>query len=114
MKKGPRGEKEIVQLLHRHGFTDAYRLHQGGESNDIGGIPYTLIEVKYAKRWDVFKWIRKARRIAATDQLDWVIFAIHGDRRSEAGQQVREAMICDAAFGTQLLAHWHNNGEPQP
>lgn len=109
MKKGPTGEKEIVELLQHVGFKDAYRLHQGGESNDIGGIHDTLVEVKFAKRWDLFKWIRKARRVAEDKGLRrWAIFAIHGDRRSEAGREVREVMIVDATFGAALLAYWHD------
>jgi len=107
MKKGPTGEKEIVALLQEVGFEDACRLHQGGESNDIGGVRNTLAEVKSAKRWDVFKWVRKARRVATEKDLPhWAIFAIHGDRRSEAGREVREVMIVDAKFGAAMLAYW--------
>lgn len=110
MKKGPRGEKEIVAYLQAAGFSEAYRLHQGGESNDIGGVPDTLVECKFAKRWDLFRWVRKARKITATrDDVDqWAIFAIHGDRVSVAGREVREVMVVDARFGAALLACWHD------
>ncbi len=116
MKKGPLAEKEIVQLLKSVGF-DAARLYQGGMSNDISGVPDTLIEVKHAKAWRTFEWVRKARQTSMrsfNDDISWAIFAIHGSRNSQLGRAVKEVMIVDATFGAQLLAEHFNTDEWDP
>ncbi len=103
--KGTHGENEIVALLHAVGLEDAHRSEAGKQSWDIRGVGDWIIEVKYRKRWDLFKWIRAIRHVS--DHRDeWAIFAIHGDRRTAAGAEVGAVMVVDAAFGAELIKHW--------
>ncbi len=121
--KGTHGENEVVALLHSVGLEDAHRTEAGKESWDIRGVGDWVIEVKYRKRWDLFKWIRVIRHVAdneppktkpigafgTTEQIStspWAIFAIHGDRRTIDGAEVGAVMIVDADFGAELMKHW--------
>ncbi len=102
--KGTKAENEIVALLHAVGLEDAHRTEAGKESWDIRGVGDWVIEVKYRKRWDLFKWIRAIRHVAG--EHPWAIFAIHGDRRTADGAEVGAVMIVDADFGAELMKHW--------
>ena len=85
--KGTVGENEIVALLYEYGLKDAKRTSAGMESHDIwlGDI---TVEVKYRKRW--------------------VLFAIHGDRRSTVGKTVGRVAVFDADFAAELLMLWRH------
>ena len=106
--KGTVGENEIVALLYEYGLNDAKRTSAGMESHDIwlGDI---TVEVKYRKRWTLFPWISKIRRVA--DGNKWVIFAIHGDRRSTVGKTVGRVAVFDADFAAELLRLWRHWNE---
>ena len=84
-QKGTAGENEILELLQSSGFADAHRTEASRESHDIWCGPFT-VEVKFRKTWSLFDWVPKLRKVAG-DQ-PWVLFAIHGDRRTEKGRQV--------------------------
>ena len=93
--KGTKGENEILDLLQRAGFGDAHRTESSRESHDIHCEPF-VVEVKFAKRWMLFEWIPKLRRVAK--DRPFVLFAIHGDRRSKKGSEVGRVAIFDADF----------------
>jgi len=102
-QKGTTGENEILELLQRSGFPDAHRTEASRESHDIWCGPFT-VEVKFRKTWALFDWIPKLRKVAG-DQ-PWVLFAIHGDRRTEKGRQVGRVAVLDADFAVELMSHW--------
>ena len=64
------------------------------------------VEVKYRKAWSLFKWIARIRNVS--DDNKWVIFAIHGDRRSTVGKQVGTVAVMDADFASELLMIWRH------
>lgn len=103
MKKGPKAEKEIVQLLRSVGFP-ARRTMTHAKSDDIDIGREFKVEVKHRLRWSVFDWIRKARAESPDEQ--WALFCIHGARQTEEGRGVKEVMVVDATFGARLLALW--------
>ena len=104
-QKGTAGENEIVALLYEYGLKDAKRTSAGMESHDIwlGDI---TVEVKYRKRWTLFPWITKLRKVANGNK--WVLFAIHGDRRSTVGKTVGRVAVFDADFAAELLMLWRH------
>lgn len=117
--KGTRGENEVVDILVDAGFPRAdpddplavgvARLRGGWDTQDIGfvGMPSVapwIIEAKYRKAWHLFKWIRVIRKRA--DGCPWVIFAIHGDRRTAEGREVGAVAIMDADFAAELMRHY--------
>ena len=102
-QKGTNGENEILDLLHSYGFKNAHRTEASRESHDIW-CDDIVVEVKFRKRWELFKWVRKIRHVATGDN-PWVIYAIHGDRRTLEGTQVGRVAIMDADFATELLIH---------
>ena len=103
-QKGTQGENEILALLTEAGIT-AHRTEASKESHDIWMDPDVIIEVKFRKAWHLFGWIRKIRKVAATD-CPWVIFAIHGDRRTPEGREVGKVAVFDADFAAKLLQIW--------
>lgn len=102
-QKGTSGENEILALLNDNGFADAHRTEASKESHDIHCDPF-IVEVKFRKTWSLFDWIPKLRRVAG--DKPWVLFAIHGDRRTDKGRQVGRVAVLDAEFAVQLMAHW--------
>jgi len=102
-QKGTTGENEILALLQHAGFPDAHRTEASRESHDIWCGPFT-VEVKFRKTWALFDWIPKLRKVAG-DQ-PWVLFAIHGDRRTDKGRQVGRVAVLDADFAAELMQHW--------
>jgi len=102
-QKGTTGENEILALLQDAGFPDAHRTEASRESHDIWCGPFT-VEVKFRKTWALFDWIPKLRKVAG-DQ-PWVLFAIHGDRRTDKGRQVGRVAVLDADFAAELMQHW--------
>ena len=106
-QKGTIGENEIVALLYEYGLKDAKRTSAGMESHDIWlGDTGVTVEVKYRKVWSLFKWIARIRNVS--DDNKWVIFAIHGDRRSTVGKQVDKVAVMDADFASELLMVWRH------
>lgn len=99
-QKGTSGENEILQLLQDAGFTEAHRTEASRESHDIWAGPFT-VEVKFRKTWALFDWIPKLRKVSGTEP--WVLFAIHGDRRTQKGQQVGKVAVFDAEFAAHLM-----------
>lgn len=102
-QKGTTGENEILALLQDAGFPDAHRTEASRESHDIWCGPFT-VEVKFRKTWALFDWIPKLRKVAG-DQ-PWVLFAIHGDRRTDKGRQVGRVAVLDADFAAELMQVW--------
>ena len=98
--KGTKGENEILDLLQRAGFGDAHRTESSRESHDIHCEPF-VVEVKFAKRWLLFDWIPKLRRVA--EDRPFVLFAIHGDRRTQTGSEVGRVAVLDADFAAELM-----------
>ena len=98
--KGTKGENEILDLLQRAGFGDAHRTESSRESHDIHCEPF-VVEVKFAKRWLLFDWIPKLRRVA--QDRPFVLFAIHGDRRTQTGSEVGRVAVLDADFAAELM-----------
>lgn len=115
-QKGTTGENEILALLNTK-FPDAHRTEASKESHDIHCPPFT-VEVKFRKTWALFDWIPKLRKVAGNNP--WVLFAIHGDRRTEKGRQVGRVAVLDADFATELMYHWaatvcdHGHVQPHP
>ena len=99
-QKGTSGENEILELLQNAGFTGAHRTEASRESHDIWAEPFT-VEVKFRKTWSLFDWIPKLRKVAGNKP--WVLFAIHGDRRTQKGQQVGRVAVFDADFAAHLM-----------
>lgn len=109
-QKGTLGENEIVTLLYKWGHKDAHRTSASTESHDIWlGDLNMPIEVKYRRKWTLFSWISKIRKVAEDNR--WVIFAIHGDRRSTVGKTVGKVAILDADFAAELLTIWRHYDE---
>tara|TARA_R100000406_G_scaffold59333_1_gene41071 strand:- start:2775 stop:3197 length:423 start_codon:yes stop_codon:yes gene_type:complete len=102
-QKGTAGENEILELLQQAGFRDAHRTEASLESHDIHCAPFT-VEVKFRKTWALFDWIPKLRRVAGNNP--WVLFAIHGDRRTEKGRKVGRVAVLDADFAAELMQVW--------
>ena len=101
--KGTKGENEILDLLQRAVFSDAHRTESSRESHDIHCEPF-VVEVKFAKRWLLFDWIPKLRRVA--QDRPFVLFAIHGDRRTQTGAEVGTVAVLDANFAAELMHHY--------
>jgi len=101
--KGTKGENEILDLLQRAGFRDAHRTESSRESHDIHCEPF-VVEVKFAKRWLLFDWIPKLRRVA--QDRPFVLFAIHGDRRTQTGSEVGRVAVMDADFAAELMHNY--------
>ena len=102
-QKGTAGENEILELLQNSGFADAHRTEASRESHDIWCGPFT-VEVKFRKTWALFDWIPKLRKVAGDEP--WVLFAIHGDRRTDKGRQVGRVAVLDADFAAELMQVW--------
>ena len=102
-QKGTKGENEILELLREHGLS-AHRTEAAKESHDIW-LDDMIVEVKFRKAWALMDWVRKIRRVASTD-CPWVIFVIHGDRRTSAGAEVGRVAVFDADFAAELLSVW--------
>ena len=98
--KGTKGENEILDLLQGAGFSNAHRTESSRESHDIHCEPF-VVEVKFAKRWMLFDWIPKLRQVA--EDRPFVLFAIHGDRRTEVGAKVGRVAVMDADFAAKLM-----------
>lgn len=99
-QKGTKGENEILLLLQEAGFSDAHRTESSKESHDIHCEPF-IVEVKFAKRWLLSDWIPKLRRVS--NNKPFVLFAIHGDRRTAIGAEVGRVAIFDADFAAELM-----------
>ena len=104
-QKGTVGENEILNLLIDAGFWDAHRTEASRESHDIWAEPF-VVEVKYRKVWSLFEWIPKLRRVA--EGKPWVLFAIHGDRRTGKGKEVGRVAVLDADFAVDLMSHYRD------
>lgn len=112
--KGTAGENEVVDMLVDAGFRrgdpedpadDGVKRYEGGHaSHDIQGVGSWVVEVKFRKAWHLFSWIRRIRRRA--DGEPWVIFAIHGDRRTVEGAAVGKVAIMDAGRAAELIYYW--------
>ena len=99
-QKGTVGENIIRDLLIQWGHKDVKRTSASTESHDIWlGDTGVTVEVKYRKAWSLFKWIARIRNVS--DDNKWVIFAIHGDRRSTVGKQVDKVAVMDADFASE-------------
>ena len=106
-QKGTVGENIIRDLLIQWGHKDVKRTSASTESHDIWlGDTGVTVEVKYRKVWSLFKWIARIRNVS--DDNKWVIFAIHGDRRSTVGKQVDKVAVMDADFASELLMIWRH------
>ena len=105
--KGTTGENEIRDMLIAAGHADVKRTSASTESHDIWlGDTGVTVEVKYRKAWSLFKWIQKIKSVS--DGNKWVIFAIHGDRRSLVGKSVGKVAVMDADFAAELLVLWRH------
>ena len=87
-QKGTTGENEIVALLKAWGHGDAVRTPAGKESHDI--------QLGVAREAD----------------SEWMLFCIHGDRRSVAGKTVGRVCVMDADFAAQMLAVYRQYADP--
>ena len=103
--KGTHGEVEILELLQPH-FPDAHRTEASRESHDIWCGPF-IVEVKFRKTWSLFDWIPKLRKVAG--DKPWVLFAIHGDRRTKKGRNVGRVAVLDADFAAELMRLYADN-----
>lgn len=112
-QKGTAWETEVVRRLQSFGFKDAHRSEANRQSWDIVGVKSGkdfpvewVIECKKTKRWRVFDWIPAARKANPNphEGVFWVIFASHGDQRSEQGRSVGDVAILDAEVFMDLLA----------
>jgi len=114
--KGTKGENEVVDLLVDAGFPRGnpedpgdrgVKRYEGGyESHDLQGVGPWVVEVKFRKAWHLFGWIRKIRKRASLTSAPWVIFAIHGDRRTAEGREVGRVAVMDADLAAALIYNW--------
>ena len=102
-QKGTYRRKRDPDAVTSSGFADAHRTEASRESHDIWCGPFT-VEVKFRKTWALFDWIPKLRKVAG--DKPWVLFAIHGDRRTEKGRQVGRVAVLDADFAAELMRVW--------
>tara|TARA_R100001126_G_C4848445_1_gene160684 strand:+ start:613 stop:1035 length:423 start_codon:yes stop_codon:yes gene_type:complete len=109
-QKGTTGENEILELLQQAGFLDAHRTEASRESHDIHCKPF-IVEVKFRKTWALFDWIPKLRKVAGNKP--WVLFAIHGDRRTDKGRHVGRVAVLDADFAAELMHLWCATVKPR-
>lgn len=84
--KGNRAEREIIDLLHRFGWTGARRNFQSGGQGGgdiIGGPADVHIEVKHHERCSIWEWIAQAEGEARPTDAPAVFF-----RRNRSGWKV--------------------------
>ena len=75
--KGNRAEREIIDLLHAHGWTGARRNFQSGGQGGgdiIGGPGDVHVEVKHRERCSIWDWIDQAHSEARPTDLPLVAF----------------------------------------
>lgn len=137
--KGTAGENEIVDLLVAAGFARAdpedpssegvKRFEGDHESHDIQGVGDWVVEVKFRKAWHLFGWVRRIRKRAGEklphpkfgmviyngaelmDLKPWVIFGIHGDRRTRVGKEVGVLAIMPGELAAELIYSWETKYE---
>jgi hypothetical protein len=80
--KGGSAEREVVAILHAHGFYRARRNFQSGGQGggDITGVPGVHLEVKRQERVCIWDWIAQAEHDARPTDVAAVVF-----RRSRSG-----------------------------
>lgn len=81
--KGNRGEREIIDILHAHGWTGAYRNFGSGSQGggDIARGPAGCnVEVKHQERCSIWSWIAQSEADARPTDIPLVIF-----RRNRSG-----------------------------
>lgn len=110
-QKGTAFENEVLQDL-QHIWPDADRAKANNESQDLVGTGKWVIECKFRKRWDLFKWIGKIKKVAA--DYPWVIVAAHGDRRSVVGRQVGTVAVVDWGVFVEMVEHLEAKGWLDP
>lgn len=75
--KGNRAEREVIDLLHAHGWTDARRNFASGGyggADIIGGPEDTSIEVKRQERCSIWSWLDQCEAAAKPTDLPIVAF----------------------------------------
>lgn len=81
--KGNRAEREVIDILHAHGWTRAYRNFQSGGQGggDIcAGPADTHLEVKHRERAAIWEWIAQAEAERRPTDTPVVVF-----RRNRCG-----------------------------
>jgi Holliday junction resolvase len=72
-RKGARGELEVVEELHRAGWSDARRTSDGrtqtGRGDVAGGPPGVVWEVRRTERLAVWRLLEDAQRHAANGEI---------------------------------------------
>jgi hypothetical protein len=84
--KGNRGEREIIDMLHAHGWTGARRNFQSGGQGGgdvIGGPPGTSIEIKYYEAVRIWDWLAQCEAAASPTEIPLLFF-----RRNRSGWHV--------------------------
>ena len=106
-QKGTAFENEVLQAI-QHIWPDADRAKANNESQDLVGTGKWVIECKFRKRWNLFDWIPKVKKVAKDDP--WVIVAAHGDRRTEVGRQVGTVAIVDFDVFVEMVDELEGKG----
>lgn len=76
--KGGRGEREIIKILHDHGWAGARRTSDGraqaARGDVAGGPPGVHLEIRRRETVRIIPWWEQARDEAATHDLPVVTF----------------------------------------
>lgn len=75
--KGNRGEREVIEILHSHGWGFARRNFQSGGqggSDLTNGPADTAIEVKYCETARIWAWLAQCEAAARPTELPIVAF----------------------------------------
>lgn len=74
--KGNQGEREVVDILHAHGWTGARRNFGSGSQGggDITGLPGVNVEVKRCETVRIWDWIAQSENDARPTDIGLVVF----------------------------------------
>lgn len=78
--KGTRGEREVVAILGRWGFTAHRTPNSGGlfMAGDVVGVEGYHLEVKRQERLQLWEWLRQAQADAPAGSSPVVVFRRNG------------------------------------
>lgn len=78
--KGSRAEREVIDILHAHGWPARRNFASGGYggADIIGGPPGTSIEVKHRETVCIWDWIAQCEEAAMPTDIPLVVHRVNG------------------------------------